>query len=172
MPKSRAQKAQQLEAITNALSRKGVVFFSHSGLKVADMEALRRDLRKENSSIVVAKRNLLLLALKQQGITADAKQLSGAVAVATGDDEVMPAKLVATFKKKHESVSFFGGILENRLMSATEVEQLSALPGKPELLAKMVGSLQAPISGMVNVLAGNLRGLVTVLDAVRSQKSS
>lgn len=163
---------QQLEAITNALSRKGVVFFSHSGLKVADMETLRKDMRKENNSIIVAKRNLLLLALKQQGITADVSQLSGAIAVATGDDEVMPAKLVATFKKKHESVSFFGGLLENRFMSPAEVEQLSALPGKPELLAKMVGSLQAPISGMVNVLAGNLRGLVTVLDAVRSQKSS
>lgn len=172
MPKNRAQKAQQLEAITNALNHKGVVFFSHSGLKVADMETLRKDMRKENNSVIVAKRNLLLLALKQQGIDIGATTLNGAVAVATGDDEVLPAKLVATFKQKHEAVTFFGGILENRFMSATEVEQLSSLPGKQELLAKMVGSLQAPISGMVNVLAGNLRGLVTVLDAVRSQKSS
>lgn len=172
MPKNRAQKAQQLEAITNALGRKGVVFFSHSGLKVAEMETLRKDLRKENSSVIVSKRNLLLLALKQKGIEADTSNLNGAIAVATGDDEVTPAKLVATFKKKHEAVSFYGGLLENRFMNAVEVEQLSSLPSKQELLAKMVGSLQAPISGMVNVLAGNLRGLVNVLDAVRSQKSS
>ncbi|EKD79187.1 MAG: hypothetical protein ACD_41C00142G0009 [uncultured bacterium] len=172
MPKSRVQKAQQLEALNQALGRKGVVFFSHTGLKVSELEALRADLRKDNSVIVVAKRNLLRLALKEQAIQYDEASLSGAIAVAVGDDEVTPAKTLATFKKKHEQLVFQGGLLEHRFMSAVEVEQLSTLPGKQELLAKMVGSLQAPISGFVNVLAGNLRGLVNVLDAVKAQKAS
>lgn len=172
MPKNRAQKAQQLEALTQAVNRTGVVFFSHAGLKVNELEALRSQMRTEQSSVLVAKRNLLLLALKNQGITCDPATFPGAVAVAMGDDAVMPAKILATFKAKHEAVSFYGGVLEHAFMSATQVEQLSTLPGKQELLAKMVGSLQAPISGFVNVLAGNLRGLVTVLDAVRAQKTS
>lgn len=171
MPKSRAQKAQQLEALNQSLSRKGVVFFTHGGLKVAELEGLRNELRKDNGAIIVAKRNLLLMALKEQGITVDPASMHGAIAVAVGDDEVLPAKTLATFKKKHEAMAFQGGLLENRFMSAAEVEQLSTLPGKQELLAKMVGSLQAPISGMVNVLAGNLRGLVTVLDAIKSSKA-
>ncbi|MFA6475354.1 MAG: 50S ribosomal protein L10 [Patescibacteria group bacterium] len=170
MPKNRAQKAQLLEAITGALNHKGVVFFSHTGLKVTDLEALRKDMRKENSTVMVAKRNLLLLALKQQGIAVDAAQLDGAVAVAVGDDEITPAKVVATFKKKHEAVAFFGGLMEHRFMTAAEVQQLSTLPGKQELLAKLVGSLQSPMTGMVNVLVGNVRGLVTALDAIRAQK--
>lgn len=172
MPKSRAQKADLLTALNQALGRKGVVFFSYSSLKVAELEALRKELRKDNSAIVVAKRNLLRLALKEHGITTDEAGLQGAIAVAAGDDEVTPAKTVATFKQKHESVVLQGGLLEQRFMSAAEVTQLATLPSKPELLGKLVGTLQAPVSGLVNVLAGNLRGLVTVFDAIKAQKAS
>src|SRR3989338_1443899 len=171
MPKSRAQKAQQLEALNQALGRPGVVFFSYTGLKVSELEALRNELRKDNSAIVVAKRNLLRLAMTEQGITYDDYTLSGAVAVAVGDDEVTPAKTLASFKKKHELVKFQGGLLEHRFMTAAEVEQLSTVPSKRELLGTLAGSLQAPISGLVNVLAGNLRGLVNVLAAIKAQKA-
>lgn len=172
MPKSRAQKAEQLEALHQALGQPGVVFFSYANLKVSELEALRGELRQQASTVLVAKRNLLRLAMAKQGITYDDATLSGAVAVAVGQDEVMPAKTLAAFKKKHESVQFQGGILEHRFMTAAEVEQLSTVPSKPELLGKLVGSLQAPISGLVNVLAGNLRGLVTVLDAIKAGKTS
>lgn len=172
MPKSRAQKADLLTALNQALGRKGVVFFSYSSLKVAELEALRKELRKDNSAIVVAKRNLLRLALQEHGITTDEAGLQGAIAVAAGDDEVTPAKTVATFKQKHDSVVLQGGLLEQRFISAAEVTQLATLPSKPELLGKLVGTLQAPVSGLVNVLAGNLRGLVTVFDAIKAQKTS
>ena len=172
MPKSRAQKAQQLEALNQALGRPGVVFFSYTGLKVSELEALRNELRKDNSAIVVAKRNLLRLAMAEQGISYDDATLVGAVAVAAGDDEVTPAKTVAIFKQKHDLVKFQGGLLEHRFMTAVEVEQLSSLPSKPELLGKLVGSLQAPISGLVNVLVGNIRGLVNVLNAIKTNKTA
>jgi large subunit ribosomal protein L10 len=137
---------------------------------VADFEALRKKLRSEHGTITVAKRNLLLLALKNKGYTVESQALPGAVAVAAGDDEVTPAKVVATFRKDHEQVELYGGILEQTFMDAAQVKQLATLPGKPELLGKIVGSMNAPIAGFVNVLAGNLRGLVTVLSAIKDKK--
>jgi len=171
MPKNRKQKSDQLSEIEKDLQHKGVVFFSYGGLKVSDVEALRKDLRVEKGTLTVSKRNLLLLALKNKGYEGLEEHLNGPVALAVADDEIAPAKVVAQFKKKHDMVQLFGGLLENKFMDAAAVTQLASLPSKQELLGKVVGSMQAPVSGFVNVLAGNLRGLVTVLDAIRSKKA-
>ncbi len=177
MAKNKQQKTILLEQIEKDLDRKGVTFFSYAGLKVTELEGLRKKLRESagagaGGNITVAKRNLLLLALKNKGFEDDAiGALTGAVALAAADDEVMPAKVVAEFRKQHESVQLFGGLLEQKFIAASAVAELALLPGKTELLAKVVGSLQAPISGLVNVMAGNLRGLVTVLKALQDKKS-
>ena len=63
------------------------------------------------------------------------------------------------------------GVLENKAMTQEEMVALAKLPGKDELLAKVVGSLKAPVSGLVNVLGGNLRALVYTLQAIKEQKS-
>lgn len=170
MAKNRQQKAEALKDIEQALNKKSVVFFNHQGLKVNQVEELRKLLRKEQLTLTVAKRNLLLLALKNKGITFAEGQITGAVAMAVGDDEVAPAKVVADFKKANEQVMFYGAVVDNTAMDATQIANLAKLPSKQELLAKMVGSLQAPVSGFVNVLAGNLRGLVNVLNAVKDKK--
>ena len=65
----------------------------------------------------------------------------------------------------------FGGVLEEKFMDEAEVMALSKLLSKPELYAKLVGSINAPVSGFVNVLAGTMRGLVNVLSAVKDAKS-
>jgi len=102
----------------------------------------------------------------------DPRKFEGRVAVVFGyEDEVAPAKIVAEFQKEHEDkVGFIAGILENKLLNAEEVSALSKLPSKRELYAKIVGSINAPVSGFVNVLAGNIRGLVNVLKAVEEKK--
>lgn len=174
MSKNRQQKGEALQQIEADLDHKGVVFFSHAGLKVHEMEELRKKLRVEASTITVAKRNLLLLALKEKGYdsTPIADALTGPVAVAVGDDEVSPAKIVADFGKTHDKISFYGGLLEQKFMDADKVSQLATLPSKQELLAKVVGTMNGPISGFVNVLAGNLRGLVNVVNAIKDSKAS
>jgi large subunit ribosomal protein L10 len=78
--------------------------------------------------------------------------------------------MMAKFVKGRETMSFVGGILENKGIEPSMVTSLSKLPGKQELLGQLVGTLNAPISGFVNVLAGNLRGLVNVLNAVKDKK--
>ncbi len=118
----------------------------------------------------MAKRNLLYIALKDKGIELTPEEIDGAVAVAYGQDEVTPAKIISEFKKDHDQVEFYGGILENAYIDQAQVAQMATLPTKQELLAKVVGSLNAPVSGFVNVLAGNMRGLVNVLSAIKDQK--
>ena len=98
--------------------------------------------------------------------------MDGSYAMACGlEDEVAPAKMLADFAKKHEALKILGGILEGKTVDKTAIGFLAKLPSKPELLAKLVGSLQSPISNMVNVLAGNLRGLVQVLNAYQKSKA-
>jgi large subunit ribosomal protein L10 len=174
MPKSKIQKQEIMRNLTERIKKsKSIVFAGFNALGVKDNEALRLILRKEHGEYYVAKKTLLERALKEQGIeNLDTKTLDGKLAVIFSyEDEVSPAKAVDAFRKdKEDKIFFLGGILEGRLLSKTEVEALAKLPSKQELLSRLVGTLNAPISGFVNVLAGNLRGLVTVLKAIEEKK--
>ena len=172
MPKSKQQKQATVSSLEKGLKdAKGVVFANFQGLTVAQTEELRKNARKEGVSVLAAKKTLVKRALEAVGISgADTSAFEGGVATFIGSDEVTPAKVVATFAKKNEVVSIFGGILEGKFIDAVMVKSLSSLPGKQELLSKMVGSLNAPISGFVNVNAGILRGLMNVLNAYKEKK--
>lgn len=151
-------------------SSKSVVFSDFKGLKVKDMTSLRRELRKEGADMKVIKKTLIDLALKDAGVEMDTKKFEGQIAVAVSEDEVAAAKIIAKFAKANENIKIVGGILGVKELAKEEVLALAKLPSKEDLLAKLVGTLNAPVSGFVNVLAGNLRGLVTVLKAVADKK--
>ena len=174
MPKTREQKKEILEGLKERITRsKSVIFTKFDGLEVKENEELRNDLKNENSEYCVAKKTLFDIAFKDEKIEGlDVKSFDGRVAAVFGyEDEVAPAKIVDKFMESHEGkVEFLGGILENKFMDALKVKQLAGLPSKQELYAKIVGSMNAPVSGFVNVLAGNLRGLVTVLKAIEEKK--
>jgi len=172
MAKTRQHKEEEIQQLATSLKEaKAAVFANFQGLKVSESESLRTICREQNINYFVTKKTLLRLALKDLGLEVDTKSFDGGVSVVLGtDDEVAPAQTVAKFAKKHDVVTLFGGILENKFIDASNVTALSVLPSKEEILAKVVGSLNAPISGFVNVLAGNLRGLVNVLNAVKDAK--
>lgn len=173
MAKTREQKEKLLTDMQDKLSKtKAAVFVSFKGLKVKDATALRNILRKEKIDYGVAKKTILKLALQKTGLEdVDPKKMEGNIAIAFGyDDEVAPAKLINTFKAQNEAVQILGGILENKYIDSAKVVELANIPGKPELLAKLVGSINSPASGFVNVLAGNLRGLVQVLKAMSEKQ--
>ena len=175
MPKSKLQKAVILRDLTAKIGlAKSVVFANFNALTVKDNEDLRHKLRAENSEYYVAKKTLMNLAFKDSQIADfNARSMDGKVAaIFAYEDEVAPAKIVHGFRKSREDkITFVGGILENRFLSKAEVENLALLPSKLELYSKLVGSINAPVSGFVNVLAGNLRGLVTALKAIADQKA-
>lgn len=175
MAKTRQQKEQELAALQEKFDKsKSVVFAQYMGLTVNDLQQLRRDLRAEGSELVASKKSLIALMLDKAGQSKDSVQgMEGAVAAVFGyTDEVAPAKVLATFAKKHEVVGFHGGILEGNYIDAQQVLALSKLPSRTELLAKAVGSMKSPISGFVNVLSGNMRGLVQVLQQIKDQKGA
>ena len=169
---TRKHKEAIVEQVTDLLkTSKSVVFTNFSGLKVADVNALRGLCRKENVTYIVAKKTLLTIACDRAGIAVDPKTFSGEIATVFGiDDEVVAAKLLANFAKKHEAVKMVGGVLERKFLSQQEVVNLSKLPSKDELIAKVVGSIRAPLAGLVNVLQGNIRGLVQVLNQIKESK--
>jgi large subunit ribosomal protein L10 len=175
MPKSKIQKGEIFRDLSEKIKKsKSMVFAGFNALGVKDNENLRSQLRKENSEYYVAKKTLLNLALKENKLDINVRDFEGKVAaIFSYEDEVAPAKILGNFRKdkdKENRVFFLGGILEGKLLSKAEVEALSALPSKIELYTKLVGSLNAPISGFVNALAGNLRNLVNVLKAIEEKK--
>ncbi|MBU4256816.1 50S ribosomal protein L10 [Patescibacteria group bacterium] len=176
MPKTKEQKKQIINSLIDKFNKaKAVVFVSFNALGVKENEELRQSLRQEQSEYYVAKKTLLDLALRDSKIgggNVKTKEFEGRVATVFGyGDEVAPAKIIDKFRKSNkEKVEFIGGILENKFIEAAQVAELAGLPGKQELYAKVVGSINAPISGFVNALCGNLRNLVYVLKAIEEKK--
>lgn len=173
MPKTKQQKEQIISSLSEKLKgAKSVVMADFTGLSVVDTWELRDKCAAEDVELMAAKKTLLKIALQEQGLEMDAKSMPGSLTVAISHgDEVAPAKILKEFSKKHEQVVFRAGVLEGKLISVEMLNALANLPSKIELLAKAVGSIKAPISGFVNVLAGNLRGLVCVLNAIKNNKS-
>jgi len=175
MPKNKIQKQEIFRTLKEKLAKsKSVIFAGFNALTVKDNEKLRTQLKEENSEYYVAKKTLMNLALKENKLDINVRDLDGKVAaIFSYDDEVVPAKIIGNFRKdkdKETRIFFLGGILEGKLLSKEEVEELSKLPSKPELYARLVGSINAPISGFVNVLAGSLRNFVGVLKAISEKE--
>ncbi|MCD4762034.1 50S ribosomal protein L10 [bacterium] len=176
MAKTKQQKKEMLADIKEKIDKsKSMVFTSFDSLGVKENEELRNKLKAEQSEYLVVKKTLLDIALKEKKIKGvDAKELEGKLAVVFGyEDEVAPAKIIAAFIKEYdEKIKFIGGFLENKYLDEDEINALSKLPSKQELYAKIVGSINAPVSGFVNVLAGNLRKLVYVIKAIEEKTSA
>ena len=176
MPKSKIQKKEILSNLADKIKKsKSIIFTGFNALGVKDNENLRVKLRAENSEYYVAKKTLINRAFKDSKIDGlNTKDFVGKIAaIFSYEDEVAPAKIIGEFRKdkeKQDKIFFLGGILENKLLSKEEVESLAKLPSKHELYAKSVGSLNAPVSGFVNVLSGNLRNLVNVFKAISEKK--
>jgi len=174
MAKSKQQKVETIESLGQGLKgAKAVVFANFQGLKVSEAEELRGLCRQNDIQVLAAKKSLLKRAFAEAGLTdTDPTLFQGGVASFMGTgDEVAPAKIVSTFAKTHEVVAVFGGVLEGKFIDAAMVKSLASLPSKTELLAKVVGTINAPVSGFVNVLAGNLRNLVGVLNNIKEAKA-
>jgi len=173
MPKTKEQKKQIIEDLTDKFkSFKSLVFTDYKGLTVKDSSELKRLCKKQGIEYIVAKKTLIAKALENAGLKdIDVKNLQGNIALVIGfEDEVGPAKIVAKYAKDHEALKMLGGIMESKFIDLNQVTALSKIPSKVELLAKLVGSINAPVFGFVNVLAGNLRGLVQVLNSIKEQK--
>jgi len=165
MTLTKVQKKSLIDDLADKISRsKAVVFTNYRGLKVEDLTSLRRSLKEKNIDYKVVKNSLAKIVLKNNKIKFDESVFDSPAGVAFGyEDEVEPNKLVYQFKKKNDKLQILGALVGGEFVGADTVKSLALLPSRQELYAHVVGSIAAPISGFVNVLSGNLRGLVSVL---------
>lgn len=143
----------------------------YSGLSNPEITELRKSMAEKGIKLIVTKNTLARKALAELNLPIDDEILDKPVIFAFGEDEVETAKSLTAFAKAHEKLEVLGGIVQGEAADKSKVTILALLPGRPELEAKLVGILAAPTSGLVNVLHGNIRGLVNVLSQVRDNKS-
>ena len=162
-----------VEDIKNKIqATKSVVFVKFVGLTVAEDTELRREFRKNNVEYKVLKNTLIKRAFNDLGITSFDDDLNGPTSVAFGADETAAAKVIVEAAKKYENkVAVKCAYVENEKIDENGVKALAAMPSKEELIAKMLGSLQAPITNFVGVLSAMPRSLVIALNAVAEKKA-
>lgn len=142
-----------------------IILTNYRGMTVKQITDLRRVLRGASSYYKVVKNTLSIRALPQNADLQ--KQLAGPIAVLfTSGDPIVPAKKLFSFISENEKPEVLCGLVDQRFFSKEDVLKLSKLPSRQELIAKLLGTLNSPIYGLVNVLAGNLRKLVYVLNAI------
>ena len=170
---TRQDKEKIVQNLSDKFSRaKSIVFLGFKGLTVKEDGELRSSLRSEDIDYKVARKTLIKRGLKEVNIEGvEDLELEGPVGTAVSyDDEVAPARLANEYAKTNKKLKLLGGYVSNKYLDAAEIKALSLLPGKDQLRAQLVGTINAPVSGFVNVLAGNIRGLVNVLKAIEDDK--
>lgn len=175
MPKSKAQKQETVERLVERFRRaKIAIFTGFSGLTVSEETQLRSKLREAGIDYHVAKKTLLRRAFETSKISGvPLESFTGGIGLTIGyGDEAAAGKLIASFAKEHPAVKFRGAWLDGQFLDAKAVTAFAALPSKAELYARLVGSIASPLRGVVSVLAGNLRGLLTVLQRASERPTS
>ena len=169
----RAEKEKEVQTIQEKFKKAQAVFlFEYHGLNVADMTGLRMKLREGEGELKVLKNTLVKKALEgsplKETVGSDFK---GPMACAFSySDIVATAKVLVDFKKEDQSLKFKSGILKERKIEIQEIKALAKLPSREVLLAQLVGTLAAPISSFVSVLAAVPRKFLYALKAIEEKK--
>lgn len=154
MAVSKAKKSEQLAALEAHLKEaKSVAFTSNQKVTVLEVSTLKKELRAQNALYVIVKKTLIRIAFQNvYGAELDLATLPGQVAlVIAKGDALAPlgiANKYANEWKKEQKITFVGGYMDGRLMDATETKKLATLPSREVLLAKLLGSMMSPLSGL------------------------
>lgn len=173
MAKTRTQKEEIVKLYSEKLQQaKSLVFVHYKGLKVKDTVSFRKKTRDAGAEYVIAKKSLMNIAFEKSGLSADSKILEGDIGTVFGyEDEIVAPKLTYEFMKTNEALKPLGGMLGGIFIDEQKVSELARFSSKKELLATVVRTVQAPVSGFVNVLAATIRGLVQVMKAIQEKKA-
>lgn len=172
---NREQKAKLVEELDEKFKRQRLsIFADFRGISVAKLTQFRRELKKIGAEFKVAKKTLLKLALEKAGPAfsgIEPKELNGEIGIIFGyEEQIAPAKAAARFSKENETFRVLKGVLAGKILEARDVLLLAKLPGREQLLAQLARTLNAPLQNLVNVLQGNIRNLVVVLNQIKSKK--
>ena len=142
---------------------------NYSGLSTSDITDLRKKMSEKGIRLIVTKNTLVKKALENLKLEIDQEILDQPLIFAFGEDEVEVSKELHTFAKEHENLEILSGFVRQEKADKAMITTLALLPGRDELQAKLVGVVAGPLTGFVNVLQGNLRGLVSVLSQYQNK---
>jgi large subunit ribosomal protein L10 len=174
---NRTEKQELANELKDRFARaKVAIFADYKGLTATQADDLRRQLRATEAEVKVIKNNLGRLISKDGAMGADAKGVLDATVGPTlvafaFKDPAATAKVIHKFSKDNEALKLKDSLFGAKLMSASSIADLANLPSREVLLAKLLGTLNAPITNFVGVLAAVPRGLVTVLGAIEKKKA-
>ena len=174
MAVSRADKEQELQELASAFEAADTaILVDYRGLNVPQVTELRRQIRAARGKYRVVKNTLAKRASKGTRLAALEAHFEGTTAVAyTDNDAVALAKVLTTFMKGAPTLAIRAAVVQGQAVKAAEVSDLASLPGKPELYAKLLFLLQAPMQQLVTVLSAAPRNLVTVLNEAAKKKEA
>ncbi len=144
----------------------------HGTLSATALDKLRAKLRPTHTRYVVVKNTLGRKALERAKLANFAGEFSGSCGIAfAGEDSIAPSKVLVEFAKENEVFKIQSAYLNGEQVGVQQVKTLASLPSREVLIAKVVGGVQAPLSRFVGVLAGTVRKVVTVFDAIAKKKA-
>ena len=169
---------QQKQGIVEDIKAKfencqSAILIDYRGLTVEEVTDLRNKFREAGVEYRVLKNTMIRRAVDALGMEGLDSVLEGPTAVAFGmEDAVAPAKIISEFIKKTNKTEIKAGVLEGKVVDVAAVNALASLPSREVLVAKVLGSMNAPITGFVTALSGNIRNLQYVLNAIGEKKSA
>lgn len=159
----KAQVAELIEVLNGATTG---VLVDYRGLNVEEDTKLRNNLRAAGVKYFVVKNTLLRLAANQTGLEDLDSILHGPTALAVSEDAVAPAKVLADFAKENEALEIKSGFMDGKVLSLDEIKTLAKTPSQETLIAKIMGSLNSPISGLARLLSTIAEGGVEIADLI------
>jgi len=167
MPKTKQQKENALDSIKAKIAdAKSVVFTDYKGMKMSDLQELRKNIKAKGGKFEIAKITLVGKAFDD---SAKVKELVNKACLAIAyslEDEVSTPKEIKKFGKTNPNIKILGGYYEGSFITAEEMTRLADIPSKEELIVKLLGTLNSPLSKTLNILGGQASKLVRTLQAI------
>ncbi len=162
----RSQKKEFVEELEGVYRSSGAVVLTHyHGLTVAQLTALRKNLRARGAKFKIVKNTLAVIASKNIELGCDEKLFTGPTALAYSEDSIAAIKGVVEFAKSEDKLKIIGGVVNNNFVDRISLEAIAKLPPIEELRAKIIGLLQAPATKIAGVVQAPATKLVRVLNA-------
>jgi large subunit ribosomal protein L10 len=170
MPTKQKEQAVQ-DLVKDARECKGIIVTSFKALKTVEFNEMRQKIRGFNSEYRVVKNSLTKIALRNAGLEKLAEALDGPSAIVLErGDALATIKAIFEFAKTHENLKVTAGVLDGKILNKDQLRAIATLPSREVLIAKLLGTLQAPSVNLVSVLQTPLRDLVNVLDQVAKRE--
>ena len=167
-----AKKVVVEEIVEKIKASKSIVFVDYNKLTVAEVSELRKKCKQSGCEYKVYKNTLMRKALNELGFNQFDNDLNGPTAIAFAGDETSAAKVMVEAAKDYtDKIVLKSAFVDNAYVDKSGIKALASMPSKEELVAKMLGSMQAPLANFAGVLNNLLSGIVRVLDGVAKSKA-